>query len=205
MKHILCSLIFSAAGFAASFVSDGSQMTSAGPSVVIHQHPAWAAPLPGSQWISIAQTGYPLATWLPNGTVVEFYDAFELSSLPASAAVAWAADDSASLWVNGSLVVEEASTVGNAYTVCSDVAPTCTGHTVTDILPWLIVGENDIRFDVAQRGGWSFGLNYSVQMLFLDEPLSTPEPGTFVVGLVVGLLLFVRVLLWLWAGRGRCS
>lgn len=130
--------------------------------VAITPHPSWAQPLEGSQWISIAQTGWPLATWLPNGTVVSFSEAFSLASMPSSATVTFAADDSASLWLNGALVLAEASMVGNGYTVCSDAAPTCTGHTSVDVLPWLAVGENVLRFDVAQRGGWSYGLNYSV-------------------------------------------
>jgi len=68
--------------------------------------------------------------------------------------------------------------VGNGYTVCSDAAPTCTGHTTVDVLPWLLIGSNVLRFDVAQRGGWSFGLNYAASLTWLDEPLATPEPGT---------------------------
>ena len=146
--------------------------------VAITPHPSWAQPLEGSQWISIAQTGWPLATWLPNGTVVSFSEAFSLASMPSSATVTFAADDSASLWLNGALVLAEASMVGNGYTVCSDAAPTCTGHTTVDVLPWLLIGSNVLRFDVAQRGGWSFGLNYAASLTWLDEPLATPEPGT---------------------------
>lgn len=161
--------------------------------VAISPHPSWAAPIGGSQWISIAQTGWPLSTWLPNGTVVSFYEIFNLDSMPSSAMVTFAADDSASLYVNGDMVVPEAPTAGNAYTVCSDVAPTCTAHTTVDVLPWLIGGKNKLRFDVAQRGGWSFGLNYSVALQWLDEPpLPTPEPGTWAAVLAVLIAICAR-------------
>ena len=152
--------------------------------VAITPHPSWAQPLEGTSWISIAQTGWPLLTWLPNGTVVSFSEVFSLASMPSSAMVTFAADDSAALWLNGNMVLAEASTAGNIYSTCSDFAPTCTGHTSVDVLPWLAVGENVLRFDVAQRGGWSYGLNYSVGLLWLGDPpvVDTPEPGT---GLIV--------------------
>ena len=92
--------------------------------VAITPHPSWAQPLEGSQWISIAQTGWPLLTWLPNGTVVNFSEVFSLASMPSSAMVTFAADDSAALWLNGNMVLAEASTAGNIYSTCSEFAPT---------------------------------------------------------------------------------
>lgn len=114
----------------------------------------------------------------------------------------FAADDSASLWVNGDLVVAEADQAGNGYTVCSDVAPTCTSHTSIDVTQWLVSGKNELRFDVAQRGGWSYGLNYAVAIQWLSEPpLPTPEPSTnLLVGFVLG---FVGAILWAVYTRGR--
>ena len=165
--------------------------------VAITPHPSWAQPLEGSQWISIAQTGWPLATWLPNGTVVNFSEVFSLASMPSSAMVTFAADDSAALWLNGNMVLAEASTAGNIYSTCSDFAPTCRQYTTVDVLPWLLAGSNVIRFDVAQRGGWSYGLNYSVGLMWLDDPpLPTPEPGT---------LAFVLLFLVAFAGGFKCG
>ncbi len=158
--------------------------------VAITPHPSWAPAIGGTEWISIAQTGWPLATWLPNGTAVSFSEVFSLASMPSSAMVTFAADDSAALWLNGNMVLAEASTVGNAYTVCSDTAPTCTAHTSVDVLPWLVLGDNVLRFDVAQRGGWNYGLNYAVGLLWLDEPLATPEPSTAEMVLLVLLIFF---------------
>ena len=165
--------------------------------VAIAPHPSWAPAIGGTEWISIAQTGWPLLTWLPNGTVVNFSEVFSLASMPSSAMVTFAADDSAALWLNGNMVLAEASTAGNIYSTCSDFAPTCTGHTSVDVLPWLAVGENVLRFDVAQRGGWSYGLNYSVGLMWLDDPpLPTPEPGT---------LAFVLLFLVAFAGGFKCG
>lgn len=178
MKRILCSLIFSAAGFAASFVSDGSQVTSAGPAMVIQKHPGWANPLPGSEWISFAQTGNPAAPGyqiVPNGFVMSVYDSFEISSAQSSS-VTFMADDSAALYVNGGLVVAEASMNGNHYSTCSDVAPGCLERTAMTVYltPFLVTGTNHIRFDVAQRAGWSFGLNYRIDV----KDASVPEPAS---------------------------
>lgn len=171
---------------ASPLLSDGDETTSIGTSRTITPHPSWAPTLGGTSWISIAQTGWPLLTYLPNGTVISFSEAFTLASMPSSAMVTWAADDSAALWLNGSLVAPEAPAAGNGYTVCSDFAPTCRYHTTADILPWLLVGSNEIRFDVAQRGGYSFGLNYAVGLTWLDEPpLPTPEPGAGWLALAV--------------------
>lgn len=162
--------------------------------VAITPHPSWAPAIGGTEWISIAQTGWPLSTWLPNGTVVSFYEVFSLDSMPSSAMVTFAADDSASLWLNGALVLAEAPPAGNAYTVCSDTGPTCTAHTSVDVLPWLVAGENVIRFDVAQRGGWSYGLNYAVALQWLDEPpLPTPEPGTWWMAMAAIAVLARRI------------
>lgn len=183
-------------GSAAPLISDGDETASAGTVQIISPHPSWAAPIGGSSWISIAQTGWPLLTWLSNGTVISFSEAFSLESMPSSAMVTWAADDSASFFINGQSVAAEASTVGNTYSTCSDTAPTCRYHTQTDILPWLVAGENVIRFYVAQRNGWSYGLNYAVSLVYLgDPPIPTPEPSTvIIVLLVLVILLAVKVL-----------
>lgn len=192
----LLAVLLSTQLAAAPLLSDGDETTSVGTARTITPHPSWAQPLEGTQWISIAQTGWPLATWLPNGTVVSFSEAFSLASMPSSATVTYAADDSASLYVNGVLVLAEASTAGNGYTVCSDVAPTCTSHTQVNILPWLHLDSNEIRFDVAQRGGWSYGLNYAVGLAWMDEPpvVPTPEPGTWVVVIVFALMAVLGIL-----------
>lgn len=180
---------------ASPLVSDGDEIANIGTVQVITPHPSWAPALEGSQWISIAQTGWPIATWLPNGTVVSFSEVFRLDSMPSFATVSFAADDSAALWLNGALVTAEAPQAGNGYTVCSDIAPTCTGHTTVDVLPWLTVGENVLRFDVAQRGSWSFGLNYAVGLQWLDEPpLPTTEPGTAWLALAVMIAMVTYTL-----------
>lgn len=162
--------------------------------VAITPHPSWAPAIGGTSWISIAQTGWPLATYISNGTVVSFSEVFSLASMPSSAMVTWAADDSAALWLNGRMVAPEAPTAGNAYTVCSDIAPTCTAHSVTDILPWLTLGDNALRFDVGQRGGYSFGLNYAVEIAGLDDALNTPESGTWIIGLVLAVIVALCVI-----------
>lgn len=161
--------------------------------VSITPHPSWAPALGGTERISIAQTGWPLLTWLPNGTVVSFSEAFSLASMPSAAMVTWAADDSASVWLNGSLVAPEAPAAGNGYSVCSDFAPTCTSHTTADILPWLLVGSNVIRFDVA---------HYAVGLAWLDDPpLPTPEPGTWITGLVLAVIVVLGVIDSRWEAR----
>lgn len=157
------------------------------PTIVIGKNPAWANPFSGSQWVSFANTGAsgPNFVLVPNGTVVDFSQVFDIAGTPVEGSLRVMADDSTSVWLNGILLQPEASSSGNHYSTCSDFAPGClisTAATV-DLTPALRSGENTLVFGVGQRAGDSFGLDYAASVTS-----EAPEPATYAL-LGAGLVL----------------
>ncbi len=85
--------------------------------------PGLGQPYDSTSWVSYANTSSRArpATATPNGQVVSFYDSTFLPS--ATDVTGWLrvmADDSASIYLNNTLLLPEASQIGNAYATCSD-------------------------------------------------------------------------------------
>ena len=193
LKSTLRTILFGASFLAAgslqatvifdsnSTVSDPTESNTSGFNIVIAKNPAWANPLPGSNWISFENTGDPSSpgfVTVPNGTVVAFYQNFTLTAAGASVngTVSVLADDSTSVILNGHTLVTEASFIGNGYSTCSDTVPNCvTADTVVLPSADLVTGVNVLEFDTAQRAGSSFGLDYA------GSAGSAPEPSTMVL------------------------
>ncbi len=157
-------------------------------------HPAWAAPLAGSSWVSFGETGdFRLPGWFEpqNNIIVSFFDVFNLTGIPVGGSVTVRADDSAGIYLNGTLISTEATTFGNNYRTCSDFGLGCLESTQLLVnLPsnLLVNGLNTLRFDVAQRGGASYGVNYQGTVTY-----HTPEPATFaLIGVGLAALAIVR-------------
>jgi hypothetical protein len=171
-----------------SVVSSTATTNSSGSATqVISANPAWAAPLPGSNWISFANTGNPSApgfTVLPNGTAVTFTDTFNLTGTITGATLDVLADDTASVWLNG---MELASAnLGGSYPTCSSLPIGCLTSTMgvfnfAELQPYLTDGTNTLSFVVYQEAGSSYGLDYA------GTVTTTPEPGSLML-LGIGLM-----------------
>jgi PEP-CTERM motif len=190
--------IFATCGNAASLSlnSNATETTnnSGSPTMNIPQNPAWANPVAGSSWVSYLQSGDPNApgyTSPANGTVVAFTETFTIKGAPMGGMLHVLADDSASVILNGVTLMSEATQSGNTYGTCSDFAIGCLTRTEgnIDLTSALRSGLNTLTFDVAQRAGSSFGLDYAGTVNYSDAP----EPASFgLLGLSLLGLLFKR-------------
>jgi PEP-CTERM motif len=148
------------------------------PTQNIDTNPAWAAAMGGSSWVSFASTGNPSDAGfvtVANGTAVTFTDTFTLNGPVTGAYLAVLADDTASVWVNGTEI--EAANLTGPYPKCAATGIGCLTTTAglfntAQLAPYLHNGVNDIQFKVYQEGGSSYGLDYA-------GAITTPEPSTF--------------------------
>jgi hypothetical protein len=102
--------------------ADPGQYNSAGNTVVIADPGNWTT-LPGSSWVSFADTGDPAASgFVPvaNGTTVSFFDQFNVPGTATGGTITVLADDTAAVILNGVTLVAAAPTAGNTYAFCSD-------------------------------------------------------------------------------------
>ena len=171
---------------------------SASATMNISKNPAWDGPLAGSSWVSNVQSGDPSAQGFvspANGTVVAFTDTFTINGTPMDGILNVLADDSTSVILNGVTLEAEASQSGNTYATCSDSGIGCLAITEGNVSlrGHLQQGVNTLTFDVAQRNGSSFGLDYAGTINYSPstEAATTPEPATFsLLGLpLAGLFL----------------
>lgn len=196
------SLLF-VAGMNAGTIQLGSAGTAADPgqhnsdgngnTIAIERNSLWAAALPGSSWVSFGQTGRtsnPGFFVVPNGRVVSFFDAFNVLGKPTGGEIAVMADDSATVILNGVTLMPEASLSGNKYAICSDFGIGCLAPSVIDLPASLLhEGTNTLDFEVAQRNGVSFGVDYAG---YVSDLVPTPESSSAML-LGLGLLLMAAL------------
>jgi hypothetical protein len=173
----------------------------------------WDGPIPpSSKWISFTSDYTPTpggggngTDTLPgcktgsnydicNGDWVSFYHEFSLGSGGfAGSVLKVLADDTANVWINGhQLFTANPSLSAGDFDTCSDVVigcldPKTIGVATTSFSSKLVANSvNVLVFQVFQRAGDGFGLNYSASIV--------PEPGFYgalALGLS-GLYLVVR-------------
>ena len=159
--------------------ANSGQTSSNGTTYAIAPNSVWAPAFAGSSWVSFGSTGNtsnPGFYVVANGTTVSFFDVFNVSGTPDGGTLSVMADDSAGVLLNGVALVGEASTTGNKYVRCSDFGIGCVKPTTFD-LPGsdLHTGLNTLEFQVSQRHGSSYGLDYAGSV---SDPVATPEPAS---------------------------
>ncbi len=192
------AIIIGSQGTAASPGADsGIESNSTGrPTIQVPPNPLWAPALPGSFWVSFTQSGSPPSPGfvvVPNGTIVTFRETFVLAPAAGNYVgnLIVMADDSTSVIVDGVVRLAEASSVGNTYTTCSDVAIGCLTATRGVIPLSLAPGAHTFEFAVAQRNNSSFGLDYAADLLAVPEPATILLLGGSLIGF--GIVLRRRV------------
>lgn len=173
-------------------LANSGQTSSLGTTAQIAPNVGWSNALGSSSWISFAKTGDPNAPGyfqVSDGTVVSFFDHFFMPGTASSGWLEVMADDSTSVILNGVTLVYEASTTNNNYRTCSDFGIGCRGAYLINLpANLLITGDNLLEFQVVQRAGSSFGLDYYGQIID-PVPASVPEPATLPM-LITGLAAF---------------
>ena len=186
--------VWSAKADSMQLVSSTATTNNSGSSTqVISPNPAWAAPLAGSSWISFTNTGDPSSAGfvvVPNGTAVTFSETFNLVGTITGANLDVLADDTASVWLNGTELAS--ANLGGSYPTCSSLPIGCLTGTMgvfdfAQLQPYLQDGSNTLSFVVYQEAGSSYGLDYA-------GTVSTPEPGSLMLlGMgMVGIALTAR-------------
>jgi hypothetical protein len=96
-----------------------------------------------------------------------------------------ATDDTLSVFLNNSLVLQSASLMGpnNSYATCSDVGPGCVTP-LTFSFGGLVAGQNVLTFDVKQVNLVNEGLDFSGSVSSIPEPMPLVLFGTGLLSMV---------------------
>jgi hypothetical protein len=203
------SLVLASVGTAAN----PNQTNSRGSTITVVKNGDWDPPLAGSSWVSFGPTGdasNPKFTAVPIGTVVSFFDEFDIAGSATGGTLRFMTDDSASVYLNGSLIYAEASQTSEDRAACSDTENGCLAG-VTIKLPKNLLrhGPNKLEFRLAQRRGVSFGLDYRGKVDLIDAyypvfadrippsaifPITVPEPSSLSM-LIAGIVALAAMAL----------
>jgi PEP-CTERM motif len=116
---------------------------------------------------------------------------FDLTGTITGATLDVLADDTASVWLNGTELA--AANLGGSYPTCSSLPIGCLTGTMgvfdfAELQPFLVDGTNTLSFVVYQEAGSSYGLDYAGTIT------TTPEPGSLLMlGMgLTGIVLTAR-------------
>jgi hypothetical protein len=183
------------------------QTNSSGATLPIAKNVDWAPALRGSSWVSFAQTGdqnNSQFTVVPIGTVVSFFDVFNLDQPTIGGTLRIMSDDSTTVILNGAAICAEKLPRGDNDATCSEIEigfeRAVSIHIPRNLLH---LGANTLEFRVTQQRGNSFGLDYVGTVSFVGppyqgyalpygtsggSPISVPEPSSlamFAAGIVI--------------------
>ena len=147
----------------------------------------WHAPVGFSSWVSFnSGTGPTSNVAVPNGDYF-YHTTFNVSATDVNDIVTMTvlADDTLSVFLNNSLVLQSASLMGpnNSYATCSDVGPGCITP-LTFSFGGLVAGQNVLTFDVKQVNLVNEGLDFSGSVSSIPEPMPLVLFGTGLLNMV---------------------
>jgi hypothetical protein len=149
------------------------QTNSNGYTIPVTKSKEWALPIGGSSWVSFAPTGDatdPKFKAVPVGTVVSFFDVFNISEYASGGTLQVMADDSARVFLNGTLICAKELAIEEAHATCPEAAIGSRAAIILDLPANVLhIGANVLEFRVAQRKGSSFGLDYTGSVDFRNE------------------------------------
>jgi PEP-CTERM motif len=168
------------AGFSATLTTP---VVGVGNTFTLNPSSVWAAPVANSTWVGYASTAGPVGTVNPALGYYTFTTNFTATAGTYAGILNIMADDSASILLNGSVLVPFASLGGDID--CADGGITCRGVDSIVLSGLSLLGgtnANSLTFIVRQGGNIaSFdpsGLDFSATLI---SPSSVPEPSTLML------------------------
>ncbi len=168
------------AGYSATLTTP---VVGVGSTFTLNPDSVWAAPVANSTWVGFASTAGPVGTINPALGYYTFTTNFTATAGTYAGILNIMADDSASILLNGSVIVPFASLGGD--TDCADGGITCRGVDSIALSGLSLLGgtnANSLTFVVQQGGNFaSFnpsGLDFNATLI---SPSSVPEPSTLLL------------------------
>ena len=163
-------MIASARGDTVGLASVGTaanpnQINTNGHTIPIAKNVSWAPALKGSSWVSFAQTGdetKPEFVLVPAGTIVSFFDRFDVEDGALGGTLRVMAADTATVVLNGYALCEDGWRQATTGENCSDAEIGYKRAATIDLpLNLMHLGSNTLEIRVEIHKGTSFGLDYT--------------------------------------------